>query len=90
MIPFNKLYMTGSELGYITQAHSNSNLSGDGDFTKKCHRWLENNIGSYKALLTHSALSKSVPVPVAKPLPSMSIVPTGIGPLKSPPLITKR
>jgi dTDP-4-amino-4,6-dideoxygalactose transaminase len=54
MIPFNKPHMTGRELEYITQAHSNSHLAGDGEFTKRCHSWLEKNTGACKALLTHS------------------------------------
>jgi len=53
-IPFNKPYMTGKELHYISQAHSNGILAGDGPFTKKCHGWLESNVGVKKALLTHS------------------------------------
>lgn len=54
MIPFNKPYMTGKELWYIAQAHAKGHLAGDGGFTKQCHRWLEQHIGSQKALLTHS------------------------------------
>lgn len=54
IIPFNKPYMTGKELWYIAQAHANSSLSGDGNFTKKCHDWLEKQTGCHKALLTHS------------------------------------
>lgn len=53
-IPFNKPYMTGKELNYIAQAHANLHLAGDGEFTKKCHAWLEKKTGSHKALLTHS------------------------------------
>jgi dTDP-4-amino-4,6-dideoxygalactose transaminase len=53
-IPFNKPYMTGRELWYIAQAHTNGHLAGDGMFTKKCHAWLETNTGANKALLTHS------------------------------------
>jgi len=53
-IPFNKPYMTGKELWYIAQAHSNGHLAGDGFFTKSCSRWLEARIGCEKALLTHS------------------------------------
>lgn len=53
-VPFNKPYMTGRELWYIAQAHTNGHLSGDGIFTKKCHSWLEEKTGSKKALLTHS------------------------------------
>ena len=53
-IPFNKPYLTGRELGYITQAHQQGHLSGDGPFTKKCHAWLKQKIGCEKVLLTHS------------------------------------
>ena len=53
-IPFNKPYMTGRELWYIAQAHTNGHLAGDGMFTKKCHAWLEARTGTRKALLTHS------------------------------------
>ena len=53
-IPFNKPYMTGKELWYISQAHAMGHLAGDGSFTKKCHAWLENRTGAHKALLTHS------------------------------------
>ena len=53
-IPFNKPYMTGKELWYISQAHASGHLAGDGQFTKKCSAWLEQRTGSQKALLTHS------------------------------------
>jgi len=54
MIPFNWPYMTGKELHYISEAHFNGKLAGDGPFTKQCHNWLEQNSGSAKALLTNS------------------------------------
>lgn len=53
-IPFNKPYMTGRELWYISQAHSSGHLAGDGQYTKNCNAWLEQRIGCKKALLTHS------------------------------------
>ena len=53
-IPFNKPYMTGKELWYISQAHANGHLAGDGEFTRRCHAWLEERIGCSRALLTHS------------------------------------
>lgn len=53
-IPFNKPYLTGREIQYISEAHSNGQLAGDGYFTKKCNNWLENYTKSSKALLTHS------------------------------------
>lgn len=46
--------MTGKELHYISQAHHNGHLSGDGVFTVKCNAWLEQRTGCGKALLTHS------------------------------------
>lgn len=54
MIPFNKPYMTGRELWYISQAHANGHLSGDGPFTRRCNRWIEQHTGAGQALLTHS------------------------------------
>ncbi len=54
MIPFNKPYMTGTELDCIREAHENGHLSGEGPFTKRCHAWLEERIGCDRALLTHS------------------------------------
>jgi dTDP-4-amino-4,6-dideoxygalactose transaminase len=53
-IPFNRPYLTGRELSYIAEAHHNGQLAGDGEFTKRCQRWLEELGGSKKALLTHS------------------------------------
>jgi len=53
-IPFNKPFMTGRELWYIAQAHTNGHLSGDGQFTKQCHAWFEQHTGTRRALLTHS------------------------------------
>ena len=51
MIPFNKPYMTGGELGYIADAYGNRQLSGDGMFTRRCHEWLEQRTGSRKRAL---------------------------------------
>ena len=46
--------MTGKELWNISQAHHKGMLAGDGEFTRKCNSWLEENTGCLKALLTHS------------------------------------
>ena len=54
MIPFNKPYMTGKELNYISDANKNIMLAGDGVFTKSCHKWIEDETECSKALLTHS------------------------------------
>lgn len=57
VIPFNRPYATGKELAYQSEALGNSHLSGDGAFTKRCHRWIEQRTGCAKALLTHSCTS---------------------------------
>ena len=54
MIPFNKPFLTGNEIKYITDAHERGQLSGDGFYTKACHSILESYLGCEKALLTHS------------------------------------
>ena len=53
-IPFNRPTIAGKELEYISEAHFNGKLAGDGPFTKHCHEWLEQRTGCSKALLTHS------------------------------------
>lgn len=53
-VPFNRPFMAGKELEYIREAHANQHLSGNGPFTKRCHAWLEQELGCHKALLTHS------------------------------------
>lgn len=54
-IDFNKPFIAGNELSYITKAVvDNVHTAGDGDFTKKCQSWLEEHLGCPRALLTHS------------------------------------
>ncbi|EOV2664391.1 dTDP-4-amino-4,6-dideoxygalactose transaminase [Enterobacter ludwigii] len=54
MIPFNKPYLQGKELFYISQAVSYGKISGDGFFTKKCHEFFEDKYAFKKVLLTTS------------------------------------
>lgn len=54
MIPFNKPAVTGNEILYVQDAISNSKLSGDGMYTRKCNEWFEMNFNTPKALLTTS------------------------------------
>jgi len=54
MIPFNKPYLTGTEVTMISRAHELGQLSGDGYFTNLSSSWLEKNTGTQRALLTHS------------------------------------
>jgi dTDP-4-amino-4,6-dideoxygalactose transaminase len=53
-VDFNRPVTLGRELEYIQQAIDNGHISGDGPFTKKCHTFLERELGVPKALLTTS------------------------------------
>lgn len=53
-VPFNRPHATGREFHYIEQAIENLHLSGNGPFTARCDRWLEERTGAPKALLTTS------------------------------------
>lgn len=53
-IPFNQPRLVGREHDYMHQAINLGHLSGDGEFTKKCHALLERTLGLSKALLTTS------------------------------------
>ncbi len=53
-IPSNKPFIIGKELFNIAQAVIDGHLSGDGDFTKKCHGWLQQYYQCQRAMLTHS------------------------------------
>lgn len=55
MIGFNRPYITGKEFEYIKEAIQNEKLSGNGNFTKRCHQFFENRYGFKKCLLTNSA-----------------------------------
>jgi len=54
MIPFNKPYLTGKEAHYMYQAVSSGKISGNGDYTKKCHEFFESQYDFKKCLLTTS------------------------------------
>ncbi len=54
MIQFNVPLITGNELDNLSHAIASSKLSGDGEYTKKCHSWLEDCCQVKKALLTTS------------------------------------
>lgn len=54
MIPFNIPPYTGDEDKYIKKAIGNHKICGDGEFTKKCNKWIEEKTGTPKALLTTS------------------------------------
>lgn len=53
-IPFNRPCFSGNERKYIAAAIAAGQISGDGQFTRKCHSFLERKIGVKKAFLTTS------------------------------------
>lgn len=53
-VDFNRPVAVGNEFEYMRQAIENRHLSGDGPFSKKCHEFLEREVGVKKALLTTS------------------------------------
>lgn len=56
-IPFNRPFTVGTELTYIQEAIAAGHLSGDGTFTTRCSRRLEEMHEVARALLTHSCTS---------------------------------
>ena len=57
MIPFNVPPYYGLEDQYITEAIHKRKISGDGEFTKRCHAILTEMTGTKKVLLTTSCTS---------------------------------
>lgn len=53
-VAFHRPYVVGREFAYIRDAYRRRHLSGDGPFTRRCQRWLEERVGCAQALLTHS------------------------------------
>lgn len=54
LIPFNKPFIAGKELFYVAQAVTFGQLGGDGPFTQRCARLLEQRFGIPKVLMTPS------------------------------------
>jgi dTDP-4-amino-4,6-dideoxygalactose transaminase len=52
-VPFNVPTLSGNEFDYMRRVVETSHLSGNGEFTNLCHRFLENQLGG-RVLLTHS------------------------------------
>jgi dTDP-4-amino-4,6-dideoxygalactose transaminase len=53
-IPFNKPFRSGYELDYVSQAVAAGDISGDGEFSRRCSTLLETQFGIKKILLTPS------------------------------------
>ncbi|MDP9121310.1 MAG: dTDP-4-amino-4,6-dideoxygalactose transaminase [Acidobacteriota bacterium] len=53
-MPFNRPALVGDELRYMQQAIALGKISGDGEFSRRCHALLERELGAAKVLLTTS------------------------------------
>jgi len=56
-IPFNKPFITGKEIEYISAAISNSGIAADGYFTRRCAELLSERFSIPKVLMTSSCTS---------------------------------
>lgn len=54
MVDFNVPPCVGNEIEYVKQAIELHKICGDGQFTKKCHQWMEDRFNAQKVLLTTS------------------------------------
>lgn len=54
MIPFNKPYLTGNELNYISDSVARGKISGNGYYTIVCQNFFQKEYGIKKCLLTTS------------------------------------
>ena len=57
MIPFNKVYCVGNEIGLIQEALDNGQLADEGKFNQLSSDFLSSYFGTNSALLTHSCTS---------------------------------
>ena len=53
-IPFNVPPYMGTEIQYVKNAVYARKISGDGEYTRRCNKWLEEKTGASKVLLTTS------------------------------------
>ena len=54
MISFNVPPFVGKEIEYMKKAVANQKICGDGEFTGKCQKWIEEKTGVPRAMLTTS------------------------------------
>ena len=54
MIDFNRPPFVGKELEYIKEAVDRGKLCGDGEFTRRCSKWMQDRFGVSHVLLTTS------------------------------------
>ncbi|MEI6683989.1 MAG: dTDP-4-amino-4,6-dideoxygalactose transaminase [Bacteroidota bacterium] len=53
-IPFNKPFIPWFRLGHLFRATLSGRIAGNGEYTKKCHRFFEERFGFRKVLMTTS------------------------------------
>jgi dTDP-4-amino-4,6-dideoxygalactose transaminase len=53
-IPFNRPALVGNETRYMAEAVASGKISGDGDFSRRCHALLQEELQAAKVLLTTS------------------------------------
>ena len=54
LVPFNRPSLIGKEFAYMAEALEEMHISGDGEFSKRCHARLEQVLSVQRALLTTS------------------------------------
>lgn len=54
MIPFNVPPCVGNEIEFVKDAIDSHKICGDGKYTKKCNKWLEEKFSAQKVMLTTS------------------------------------
>lgn len=57
LLEFNKPIFVDTVLWHIEKAFENMKVSGDGEYTEKCSKWIEGRTGTKKSLLTTSGTS---------------------------------
>src|SRR6187431_155671 len=53
-IPFNRPYVSGKELEYVSQAIARGEIAADGRFSKGCARIIQERFGIHRALMMPS------------------------------------
>lgn len=57
MIHFNVPPFVGTEIKYMKEAVESKKICGDGKFTHRCNKWMQDNFNSHKVMLTTSGSS---------------------------------
>ena len=74
MIDFNVPPYVGKEKEYISKAIDNKKICGDGEFTKKCNKWLEDKTKSHVLLTTSCSSSLDMSAILANIQPGDEVI----------------